>query len=39
LQAVRSALVGDELHFFPTPKAAGLIREYESAYPRKARRG
>lgn len=35
LQAVRSELVGDELVFHPTPKAEGLVREYEQANPRK----
>jgi hypothetical protein len=37
LQAVRSQLVGDELVFYPTPKAEGLIREYEQANPRKVK--
>jgi hypothetical protein len=37
LQAVRSQLVGDELMFIPTPKAEGLIREYEQANPRKVK--
>lgn len=37
LQAVRSQLVADELVFYPTPKAEGLIREYEQANPRKVK--
>jgi hypothetical protein len=39
LQAVRSALVGDELHFWPTPKAEGLMREYEQAHTGRKQRG
>jgi hypothetical protein len=37
LQAVRSQLIGDELVFAPTPKAEGLVREYEQANPRKVK--